>query len=151
MTLCVSDVLIHAGVVALPRVDRFSVSLDTELLAAFDALISERGYTNRSEAIRDLLRDWLTESRPANNDSLAIGVLTVVCNWGVSDAPARLRKLLSSANDLVSATTSTVLDSNRDVITVSLRGRAVDIRCQTDKIQALRGISHAHLSMIPAA
>ncbi|MEK7732205.1 MAG: ribbon-helix-helix protein, CopG family, partial [Planctomycetota bacterium] len=44
-------------------VDRFTVSLDTELLAAFDHHIAAKGYENRSEAIRDLIRDLLTATQ----------------------------------------------------------------------------------------
>ena len=58
----------------MPQVDRFSVSLDTELLAAFDHHIAGKGYVNRSEAVRDMIRDMLLAGRLPEGDDPVLAV-----------------------------------------------------------------------------
>ena len=85
----------------MPQVDRFSVSLDTELLAAFDRHIAAKGYENRSEAIRDLIRDLLINSRVLQGEEQVAAVLTVVCDHEAGEAAGRLRACLAKHAELV--------------------------------------------------
>ena len=62
------------------RLFRFGVSMDRKLIRNFDRLISKKGYTNRSEAIRDLIRDHLIEEEWAKGDKEAIGTITIIYN-----------------------------------------------------------------------
>ena len=59
---------------------RFGVSIDERLLTKFDSHISEKGYVNRSEAIRDLIRDVLVEQRIENPETESFGTLTIIYN-----------------------------------------------------------------------
>jgi len=133
----------------MPYLDRFSVSLDTELLAAFDVHIASRGYENRSEAIRDLIRDQLTTVKLQQDDRDVAAALTLVCDHLAGEAPSRLRKLLADQGGLVRAKTGVMLDENRELETITLRGTVVQVQALADAAQALRGITHVSLASVP--
>ena len=132
----------------MPLVDRFTVSLDTELLAAFDAYMSSRGYRNRSEAVRDLIREALVGGATTASGGAAISVLTAICDAGISDAANRLRIKLAACSDRVLTHLSFPLDERRSAIAIVLRGPAADLRAVTDEIQAMRGVMHGKTSVI---
>ncbi len=133
----------------MPHVDRFTVSLDTELLAAFDAHLAQRGYENRSEAIRDLIRDLLLEPRLADRDAPAAAVVTVVCDQGVSAAYDRLRTALLECGDTVLGALTRPLDERRDMMAIMLRGTTKQVQQTADHIQAIRGVSFCQSAVIP--
>jgi CopG family nickel-responsive transcriptional regulator len=71
------------------ELSRIGVPIDSGLLKKFDALIAGRGYTNRSEAFRDLIRDAMIERKAERSDSLVVGTVTLVydhCVRRLSDA-----------------------------------------------------------------
>ena len=133
----------------MPHADRFTVSLDTELLAAFDHHITMRGYTNRSEAVRDLIRDLLLANRLPGGDQQVAAVLTLVCDHSVGETGNRLRTCLSQHGDLVAGSLHVLIDADRESVAVSLRGTAERVQAVADRIQAMRGISHGRLSAVP--
>ena len=133
----------------MPQVDRFSVSLDTELLAAFDHHISARGYHNRSEAIRDLIRDLLTDARLERGDEMVAAFLTVLCDHRQAEAAKRLRSSLADRSDVVVGSFHMPLDQDRDYLVVALKGPAGRVQTEADNLQAMRGVAHAHLSVVP--
>jgi CopG family nickel-responsive transcriptional regulator len=130
-------------------VDRFSVSLDIELLAAFDRHITARGYDNRSEAVRDMIRDLLVSSRAHTSDEVVTAFLTVVCDHRVGDAGKRVRACLTEYAPLVIGTLHVPIDGHRDGLVVTLRGPSDRVRAAADQLQAMRGATHGHLSTIP--
>lgn len=132
----------------MPRVDRFTVSLDTELLAAFDRHITAHGYENRSEAIRDLIRDLLLVTRSGDGDEPSVGVLTIACDHSVGEAGARVRHELAAVS-VTAGTLLTSVDEGRDVLSIALRGPSGVLHALMDRIQSIRGVSHAHLWMLP--
>ncbi len=135
----------------MPQVDRFSVSLDTELLAAFDRHIADRGYRNRSEAVRDLIRDLLAAGRAEHGTAQVVGVLTVVCDHRETEAPKRLRACLVKHSDLIAGSLTVPVDAHRDTVAIALHGPADRVEAVADQIGAMRGVRHRHLSSIPVA
>ena len=133
----------------MPQVDRFSVSLDTELLAAFDRHIAAKGYENRSEAIRDLIRDLLVSSRLQQGDEPAAGVLTVVCDHETGETAGRLRACLAKHAVLVFGSLHLPVDEGRDWLAIGLRGSVEQVQAVANEIQAMRGVTHGHLSAVP--
>ena len=132
----------------MPLVDRFTVSLDTELLAAFDGYMSSHGYVNRSEAIRDLIREALVAGATTAAVGDVIAVLTGVCDAGVSDAANRLRIKLAARYPQLLTHLNFPLDERRSAIVIVLRGVAADLRSLTEEIQAMRGVRHGKTSVI---
>lgn len=129
--------------------DRFSVSLDTELLAAFDHYIGSKGYENRSEAIRDLIREKLAASRLEVDEEQAAAVITLVCDHRGGGSALRLRKALAQHANLVTASLRFPLANDRDFEAIGLKGAVDQIRALGDRIRALRGITHANLAIVP--
>lgn len=133
----------------MPQVDRFSVSLDTELLAAFDHHIAAKGYQNRSEAIRDLIRDLLVAGWLRRGEEPVSAMLTVVCDHEAGEAAARLRACLANSADLVCGSFHLAIDDHRDWQAVGLRGSVEQVQAFANEIQAMRGVAHGHLSVVP--
>ena len=133
----------------MAQVDRFSVSLDTELLAAFDRHIAQKGYENRSEAVRDMIRDLLIAGRiPCGTEPIA-GLLTVVVDHRENETAARLRAHLASRAQVVQSAMQTGVDANRDRYAIALRGPAEQVQTLANEIQAMRGVTHGHFSAVP--
>lgn len=135
----------------MPQVDRFSVSLDTELLAAFDRHIASKGYENRSEAIRDLIRDLLVAGRVQCGDEEVVAILTVACDHRVGEAAKRLRTAVSANANLVHGSLHLPIDEHRDGVALTLRGPVKSVQALANRIQAMRGITHGHLSTVPTS
>ncbi len=134
----------------MSQVDRFSVSLDTELLAAFDRHIADKGYENRSEAIRDMIRDLLVGSRLQRGDEPVAAVLTVVCDHREGDTSHRVRTCLSNHDHLVCGWHGIRVDQSRDYLAISLRGTAEQVQAVAGEIQTMRGVTHGRLCAVPA-
>lgn len=129
--------------------DRFTVSLDTELLAAFDHLLAKQGYENRSEAIRDLIRDLLLGPRLSGTNESTAAVVTFVCDHDVATAHERLRELLLEAGDLVLGVQTRPLDARGDLTAVMLSGATNDIQRLSDHIKATRGLNYCTVAAFP--
>jgi CopG family nickel-responsive transcriptional regulator len=133
----------------MPQVDRFSVSLDTELLAAFDRHICARGYQNRSEAIRDLIRDLLVQTRLQRGDEAVAAFLTLVRNDREGEAHKRLRAALAEHVDMVVGSFHMPVDHHRDYVALGLKGPAERVQTTANQLQAMRGVTHGHLAVVP--
>ena len=133
----------------MPHVDRFSVSLDTELLAAFDRHLLAHGYENRSEAVRDMIRDLLVSSRLEQGDEPVVGILSAVCDYRMVGTAKRIRSRLLTEADVVLGSLHLALDEHREAWVITLKGPVDRIQGLANDIQALRGTSLGHLSMVP--
>ena len=133
----------------MPPVDRFTVSLDTELLAAFDGHIAARGYDNRSEAIRDLIRDALTAARLQTGGELVVAFLTFVCDHRIGGVDKRIRACLQKGGDLILGTFAAAIDAHRDGLTIALQGPSDRVHALANQLQAMRGVTHGHVSAVP--
>jgi CopG family nickel-responsive transcriptional regulator len=129
--------------------DRFTISLDEQLAQAFDAWIAERGYANRSEAVRDLLRAELERSRQQAPLGLhCVGSLSYVYNHHERELGDRLTRMHHAHHDLNLATMHVHLDHEHCLETVLLRGPAADVRAFADSVCAERGVHHGKLNLV---
>lgn len=134
----------------MPRIDRFTVSLDSELLAAFDHHISTRGYTNRSEAVRDLIRDLFVASAPSQDAEVITGYVTGVVDHATNrELAVRLRKKLLIHRDVVVGTLTISVDDDRDGVAIALRGKSGEVHGLANRLRALGGFTHGHFRSIP--
>ena len=133
----------------MAQVDRFSVSLDTELLAAFDRHIAQKGYENRSEAVRDLIRDLLIAGRLPSGDEPVAALLSVVVDHRESETAARLRSHLARHTAIVQASMQTAMDEHRDRHSIALHGPSKQVQALADEIQSMRGVTHGHFAAVP--
>ncbi|MBK6469394.1 MAG: nickel-responsive transcriptional regulator NikR [Betaproteobacteria bacterium] len=129
--------------------ERFTISLDDHLAAAFDQWIGQRGYANRSEAVRDLLRAELERSRQAMPQGLhCVACLSYVYNHHERDLGERLTSMHHAHHDLTLSTTHVHLDHEHCLETVLLRGPAAAVRDFADAVCVERGVHHGHLNLI---
>ena len=129
--------------------ERFTVSLDPELAAEFDRMIAQRGYRNRSEAVRDLLRGALENSRL--QDAAAghcVASLSYVYNHHERDLAERLVALQHGQHDLTVATMHVHLDHENCLENAVLRGSVKAVRAFADAVIAERGVRHGQLNLV---
>jgi CopG family nickel-responsive transcriptional regulator len=128
---------------------RFTISLDDALAAQFDTWIGQRGYENRSEAVRDLLRAELQQSRLAAAEAPhCVACLSYVYNHHERDLVERMARLQHDQHDLVIATMHVQLDHDHRMETVTLRGRTALVVGFADAVCAERGVHHGKLNLV---
>jgi len=131
--------------------ERITISVDEDLVADFDALISERGYRNRSEAMRDLLRAELERARGTRDDGeFCIAALSYVYNHHERELSERLTGLQHAHHDLTVSTLHAHLDHDNCLECALLRGPSVEVRRFAEALVAERGVRHGSLNLISA-
>jgi CopG family nickel-responsive transcriptional regulator len=131
---------------------RLTMSLDDDLADAFEALVQGRGYENRSEAFRDLLRQDLGNARLRDEpDAPCVATLSYVYNHHQRQLALRLTDLQHDHHELTVATTHAHLDHDHCIETVILRGRSDAVRAFALSVIAQPGVSHGSLHVVPMA
>jgi len=131
-------------------VERFTISLSDELAAQFDQWIAARGYSNRSEAVRDLLRKEIETKRLVQDQAIySIATLSYVYNHHERNLAERLTNHQHEAHDLVVSSMHVHLDHDDCLETLFLRGLTAQIRSLADKMSAETGVRHSSLNLIP--
>ena len=130
--------------------ERFTISLDESLAQEFDGLLRERGYANRSEAVRDMLRRELEAHRLDHEEApYCIASLSYVYNHHERRLAERLTDLQHHAHDLVVSSMHVHLDHDNCLETLFLRGATADVRALAEKISAERGVRHGQINLVP--
>jgi CopG family transcriptional regulator, nickel-responsive regulator len=129
--------------------ERFTISLDKTLADQFDRLIAERGYSNRSEAVRDLIRNAIESDRQLDPPSgHCVANLSYVFNHHQRELAERLTGLQHDHHDLTVAAVHSHLDHDNCLETVILTGLTADVRKFADTLMAESGIRHGKLNLI---
>ncbi len=124
------------------RVARYTVSMDERLLSKFDQLIQHRGYANRSEAIRDLIRDALVEEQWGDPKEKVAATVTLIYDHHAADVAEKLTEVQHHHGEVVVASTHVHLDNDNCLEVVILRGQCKSVRSLADHLVALKGIKH---------
>lgn len=125
---------------------RFGVSIEDDLLARFDDLICDRGYKNRSEALRDLIRDALVQSQLGKADNIEVlGSLTLVYDHHTRDLTERLTNLQHEHHDIIVSVLHAHISHDDCMEMLMLRGAASKIRLLADSLLSLKGVKHGKL------
>ncbi|HNE18015.1 MAG TPA: nickel-responsive transcriptional regulator NikR [Rhodocyclaceae bacterium] len=131
--------------------ERFTISLDEDLARAFDALIAARGYSNRSEAVRDILRAHLEANRVAREEAPhCIANLSYVYNHHERELAERVTQDQHAHHDLCVATLHAHLDHDHCMESVILRGPTADVRAFAESLIARPGVRHGALNLVTA-
>ncbi len=120
---------------------RTGLSLQRDLLKQFDKTIARRGYHNRSEAVRDLIREHLVGEEEDQNKVIA-GTLTMVYDHHRPNLAERLIDIQHRAHTQVLAATHVHLDHHNCLEVIIMRGRGAELRKLADQILSLRGVKH---------
>ena len=129
---------------------RFTISLDEELAVRFDALIATKGYDNRSEAVRDLIRTQIDESSlEASSSDWCVASINYVYNHDDKTVAERVLSLQHDHHDLVITSLHTHLGHQDCLETVVLRGPVKAVRLFSQTLVALRGVRHGNIHVVP--
>jgi len=130
----------------LAGVTRFGVSLDERLLVKFDRLIGGKGYANRSEAIRDLIRESLVREQWELGNADAVGTLTLVYDHETRELEERLTEMQHAHYQSIVSTLHVHLDPHHCLEVLVLRGKAALLKSIADKLIGTRGVKHGTFS-----
>lgn len=130
----------------MKKLVRFGVSLDQKLLQTFDRHIERRRYTNRSEALRDLIRDNLVgEEWDENKDT--VGTITFVYDHHVRDLTAKLTDIQHDHQGRILSGMHVHLDHDHCLEVLVVKGRGSDIKQVADALVSVKGVKHGKLTM----
>ena len=125
---------------------RFSVAMPEELLMSFDAFVARRGLAkNRSEVVRDLVRDALVNDAIELPGTEVMGTLTIVFNHHASDVQEKLHTIQHSRFGMIVSTTHVHLDEATCFEVIILRGETIDVRDISDQILGTKGVRNGGL------
>lgn len=137
---------------------RFTISLDDGLAQQFDALIAAKGYENRSEAVRDLIRAQLgravlpgRQAEGAPPAAWCAASVTFVYDHHDQTVTTRLLDQQHDHHDLVVSSLHTHLDHDNCMETVTLRGATQAVQAFAQRLVALRGVRHGSIHLVPLA
>jgi len=125
---------------------RTGLSLEADLLERFDKAIHRKGYQNRSEAIRDLIREHLVQEA-AEENKVIVGTLTMVYDHHQPNLSAKLIEAQHAAASKVLAATHVHLDPHHCLEVIILKGRSSEVKSLADRILSLRGVKHGQLTV----
>jgi len=129
----------------MEKLERFGVSIGSDLLRSFDKRIREKGYNSRSEAIRDIIRDYLVEGEWEDHAGEVVGTVTIVYDHGTRDLADALTDLQHHSHHAVICATHVHLDEHNCLETVVIRGSSDEVRQIAERLIATRGVKHGKL------
>jgi CopG family transcriptional regulator, nickel-responsive regulator len=125
---------------------RFGVAMDRALLSEFDARIAARGYENRSEALRDLIRADLTRAAWDGGATVA-ATITLVYNHHVRELVVRLADLQAEQGTRVLSSLHVYLDPARCLEVLAIRGQAAEITALSGRLAGTKGVLSCELTL----
>ena len=130
----------------MPDIVRFGVSLEKELLEKFDKLIKEKKYSNRSEAIRDLIREDLVKREWIEGKEVA-GAVTLVFDHHKRELVNILTDIQHDFYQLIISSQHIHLDHDNCLEIIVVRGKPTTVRELADKLRATKGVKYGALSI----
>ena len=131
----------------MSEIVRFGISINDHLLERFDQLIEGKGYVNRSEAIRDLIRNALVEEAWAKEkeDEQAVGTVSLVYDHHTRDLADKLTEHQHSHHKEIVSSLHVHLDAHHCLEVVVLKGKAKDIKRLAEELIGTKGVKHGKL------
>jgi CopG family nickel-responsive transcriptional regulator len=130
---------------------RIGVALDSDLLKQFDEWMGKSGYTNRSEAFRDLIRERLVGERTSAPNAVVVGTVTLIYDHHAHGVGEKLTRLQHENHDLVVSTSHAHLDHNSCLEVLIVHGKSSAVEKFGSKLIALKGVQHGRLvKTVPA-
>ncbi len=126
---------------------RFSISLPQALLADIDAMLHQKGYDNRSQAIADMARDWLVEHRSADPNRTIAGAITLVYDHHKHHLQETLTHIQHDHHKLILASLHVHLDHHNCLEIIAVRGAAGEVQAIADALIAAKGVKHGKLTV----
>ena len=132
----------------MSQIERVGVSLDKELLSMFDQLIGTQGYSNRSEAIRDLIRERLAQKQLAKPNAKAVAGIFLVYDHHSTSLSEKLINLQHNHLLHVIASTHIHLDHDNCLEVIILKGKVKEIQELADQMASLKGVKLSRVNLM---
>lgn len=130
--------------------ERLTISIEDQLAKQFDNFIRARGYSNRSEAMRDLIRERLEGERLENwDEGHCVATLSYIYNHHESELASRITSVQHDHHDLTLSSMHVHMDHDNCLEVVILRGSIQSVRTFANLVMAARGVRHGKLHMVP--
>lgn len=130
----------------MPKLVRFGVSLDKELLERFDRLTKERDYTCRSEAFRDLIRQELVQKQWQGAGEIA-GAITLIYDHHKRELVNKLMDIQHDFGNVIISSQHIHLDHSNCLEIIAVKGSAKEAQKLADSLKSVKGVKHGTLSM----
>lgn len=130
----------------MEQVERFGVSMPAALLEKFDQTIAEAGYANRSEAIRDIVRDYLVQQRWELPEARVVGTITLVYDHHTRELEASLTELQHDHHETILCSTHVHLDAHNCLEVIAVRGESAEVQHIAQRLLSTRGVKHGGLT-----
>jgi CopG family nickel-responsive transcriptional regulator len=130
----------------MSQLRRFSIAIEEPLLDRLEGMVARSNYANRSEFIRDMLRERLVEEE-WEGDADVVGTITLVYDHDTRELSKKLTRLQHHHHDLVLASTHVHLDEHMCAEMILAKGQAEEIREMADMLRQQKGVLHAALSV----
>ena len=124
---------------------RFGVSLDSQLLIQFDKLIAKKGYNNRSEAIRDLIRDLLVRKEWEEDTGEKVGTITIIYDHKAFELSKKITSGQHEHYHEIISTMHVHLDHDNCLEVLAVKGKAGNIQKIADELIGMKGVKHGKL------
>ena len=131
----------------MTEIIRFGISIDERLLDRFDRLIDEKGYSNRSEAIRDLIRNALVEEEWSNESEETVGTVSLVYDHHTRDLADKLTEHQHSHHKEIISSLHVHLDAHHCLEVVVIKGKAKKNKRLAEELIGTKGVKHGKLMM----
>ncbi len=124
---------------------RFGISLESDLLARFDQLTANKGYPNRSEAIRDLIRDALVRYEWDEGDDDKVGTITLLFDHHRHEVTEKLRQAQHEHHDQIISTMHIHLDHDNCLEILAVKGKPRSVQKLADALIGMKGVKHGKM------
>jgi CopG family nickel-responsive transcriptional regulator len=141
-----ATILKNVTLYKMSEIFRFGVSVERVLLNKFDQLIKKRGYSNRSEALRDLIREELIREEWKENREIA-GAITLIYDHHKRELVDKLMNIQHNYRNIIISTQHIHLDHNNCLEIIAVKGKSKEIQKLANTLRSIKGVKHGSLSM----
>ena len=131
----------------MDKMQRIGISIEDDLLKNFDKLIEIQGYANRSESVRDMIRDKLMVADLAKPNTNAIAAIFVVYDHHSNDLSQALNNIQHNNLNIIRSSTHVHIDHQNCLEVIIMKGKSSEIKKLTDLLSSTKGIKHGKLIM----
>jgi CopG family nickel-responsive transcriptional regulator len=132
----------------MSQVERIGVSVEKELLTKFDKLIAKQGYQSRSEAIRDLVRQRLSDEQVVNPKAEAVAAVILVYDHHSTKLMEKITNLQHSHLLQTISAMHIHLDEHECLEVIVLRGRVIEIKKTAENIVSIKGVKLGRINFV---
>ncbi|MBD3378690.1 nickel-responsive transcriptional regulator NikR [candidate division KSB1 bacterium] len=131
----------------MSKLTRFGMCLDSDLLKTFDQHLDRKGYQNRSEALRDLIRNAIVQEQWIDQQEIVVGIITLVYDLNRLELLESMTAIQHEYQDLILSSMSVYLDTDHSLQVIALKGRTESLKNLSDNLIALKGVIHGQLTL----